>query len=58
MSTARIILLGHSMDAIYQITVLKRFYPDEAVIIAIVLALVPYMLIRGPVARVARALAG
>ena len=53
-STARIILLGLGMDAIYQFTVLKTFYPGEAVIIAIVLAFVPYLLLRGPIARLVR----
>lgn len=53
-STARIILLGFGMDAIYQATVLKTFYPGEMLIIAILLAFVPYLLLRGPFARVAR----
>jgi hypothetical protein len=53
-STARIILLGLGMDTIYQYEVLKTFYPGEAVIIALVLALVPYLLLRGPFARIAR----
>ena len=53
-STARIILLGLGMDVIYQATVLNTFYPAEAVIIALALAFVPYVLIRGPVARLAR----
>jgi hypothetical protein len=53
-STARIILLGLVMEAIYQATVLKTFYPGEAVIIAILLAFVPYLLLRGPFARLAR----
>jgi hypothetical protein len=53
-STGRIILLGLGMDAIYQATVLKTFYPGEAVIVAILLAFVPYLLLRGPVDRVAR----
>ena len=53
-ATARIILLGLVMDLIYQVLNLGRFYPDEAVIIAVLLAFVPYMLVRGPVARIAR----
>jgi hypothetical protein len=53
-STARIILLGLGIDAIYQIVVLKTFYPGEAVIVAIVLAFIPYLLLRGPFARIAR----
>jgi hypothetical protein len=55
-ATARIILLGIVMDAMYQMIVLRRFYPGEAVIIALVLAYVPYLLIRGPAARLARRL--
>jgi hypothetical protein len=53
-STTRIILMGLIMDVIYQLTVLKTFYPGEAVLIAILLAFVPYLLLRGPFARGAR----
>jgi hypothetical protein len=53
-STARIILLGIAMDTIYQIIVLKAFYPAEAAIIAIVLAVAPYVVLRGPIERFAR----
>jgi hypothetical protein len=53
-ATARIILLGIGMDAIYQYKVFGTFYPVEALIIAIVLAFIPYLLIRGPVDRIAR----
>jgi hypothetical protein len=53
-STAQIILLGLVMDAIYQIVEFKTFYPVEAVIVAVALAFVPYLLLRGPIARIAR----
>lgn len=53
-ATARIILLGLGMDVVYQAVVLKAFYPGEAVIVAALLAFVPYLLLRGPVARIAR----
>ena len=53
-ATARIILLGLAMDVIYQALVLKTFYPNEALIISLLLAFVPYLLIRGPAARIAR----
>ena len=53
-STARVIFMGLCMDAIYQLTELKTFYPGEAVIIALALAFVPYLLLRGPFARVMR----
>ena len=42
------------MDVVYQLIVLKTFYPGEAVIVAIALALLPYLLLRGPIARIAR----
>jgi Ca2+/Na+ antiporter len=53
-ATARIILLGLVMDAAYQVIVFRRFYPVEAVVIALVLAFLPYVLLRGIVLRVAR----
>jgi len=57
-ATSRFLLLGMCMDTVYQLIVLKAFYPVEAVIVAIALAFVPYLLLRGPVARIARALRG
>jgi hypothetical protein len=53
-STARILILGVVMDVIYQSIVLKTFYPAESAIIAILLAFIPYALLRGPFERVAR----
>jgi hypothetical protein len=52
-STARVLLLGLVIDTIYQLIVLKTFYPAEAAIVAIVLAFIPYLLLRGPIARFA-----
>ena len=46
-ATARIILLGLVMDAIYQFIEFKTFHPAEAVIIALLLAFVPYVVLRG-----------
>ena len=53
-ATARIILLGIGVDAVYQVIVLNRFYPNEAVVVALLLALIPYLVMRGPAARVVR----
>jgi hypothetical protein len=53
-ATSRILVLGLVMDAAYQLIVFKTFYPLEAIIVALLLAFVPYLLLRGPVARVAR----
>jgi len=53
-STARVILFGLCMDLIYQYIVFDTFYPAEAVIIAGLLCFLPYLLLRGPINRVAR----
>jgi hypothetical protein len=53
-STAQIILIGIVMDTIYQWKVFGTFYPVEALLVALALAFVPYLLLRGPIARVAR----
>jgi hypothetical protein len=52
-ATARIILLGLLMDLIYQLLVLRTFYPNEAVIIALLLGFVPYVVVRGLATRIA-----
>ncbi|MDG2527045.1 hypothetical protein P6166_16960 [Stenotrophomonas sp. HITSZ_GD] len=54
-AVARILLLGVAMDVIYQLKVFGNFtHPLETLVIAIVLAFVPYLLLRGPIARLAR----
>ena len=53
-ATARIVLLGMVMDAIYQVLELQRFYPVEAVVIALMLAFLPYVVLRGVMLRIAR----
>jgi hypothetical protein len=57
-ATARIILLGLAMDVIYQYLVFQTFYPAEALVVALLLAFVPYLLIRGPVTRIVRCCRG
>ena len=47
-------LLGLSMDLIYQHKVSTQFYPAEAVVIALLLAVVPYFILRWIVERMAR----
>ncbi|MCW5734209.1 MAG: hypothetical protein KIS73_08790 [Enhydrobacter sp.] len=51
-ATSRILLLGLTMDTIYQYIVFDTFHPAEAVIITLLLAFAPYVLLRGPVSRV------
>ena len=52
----RIFILAVVLDVIYQVIAFHRFYPGEALVVASVLALVPYILLRGPVNRLARML--
>jgi hypothetical protein len=51
---ARVILLGLCMDLIYQFIAFDAFHPAEAVIVALLLTFVSYLLLRGPCARIAR----
>ncbi len=53
-ATARILLLGISMDVIYQLRELQSFYPAEAAVVAILLAVIPYFVFRWIVEHVAR----
>ena len=55
-SVRNVFLLASAMDLVYQITVLKGMRPLQGLIIAVVLAIVPYLLVRGPVNRLARLL--
>ena len=51
---ARVFVLAVIMDLIYQLIVLRWIYPLELLIVAAGLAIVPYLLIRGPVNRLVR----
>ncbi len=53
-ATAKILILGVVMDTIYQLIELRTFYPAEAALVALLLAFLPYALLRGPIARIAR----
>ena len=49
----RIFMVAIVLELIYQPLVLHAFYPGEMLIVAFVLAIVPYILVRGPVNRIA-----
>jgi hypothetical protein len=51
---SRVIIFAFVMDAIYQFMVLRRFYLGEALVTVFVVAVLPYLVIRGPIARIAR----
>ncbi len=54
LATAKILILGVVMDVVYQAMALDEFYPSEAAVVAILLAFAPYVLLRGPIDRIAR----
>ena len=51
---AKVLILAIVLDAIYQLIELHWFYPGEAIIVAILLAFIPYLIIRGPTNRIAK----
>ena len=57
-SVARVFFLAVIMDVIYQLIVLGWVYPLELIVIAICLAVVPYLLVRGPMNRLVSRLRG
>jgi hypothetical protein len=50
----KVFILAMVLDAVYQLIVMHFIYPGEMIIVAIVLAIVPYVILRGPAMRVAR----
>jgi hypothetical protein len=55
-AVARVFVLAIVMDVIYQWIVRRWIYPGETLIVAVILAVVPYLLLRGPINRLARRL--
>jgi hypothetical protein len=55
-SVAKVFTLAFCIDVVYQLIVERWIYPGEALLVAFLLAIVPYVLVRGPVARAARAM--
>jgi hypothetical protein len=56
-SVGKIFILALVLDAIYQIIAIHFVYPGEAVIVAFILAIIPYLVLRGIVTRVATLIA-
>jgi len=49
-----VFILAVIMDLIYEWVMARFFYPLETIIVAIVLAVLPYLVLRGPINRLAR----
>ena len=53
-SVGRVFVFAIIIDLVYQWMVFRWFYPGEAFWVAVGLAFIPYLAIRGPVNRIAR----
>lgn len=49
----KVFIMACLLDTIYQIMVLKAFYLGELIVVALLSAVVPYFLVRGPLMRLA-----
>jgi hypothetical protein len=50
-SVGKVFLLALALDVVYQFIVARFVYPGEALLVAFVLAIVPYLILRGLVNR-------
>jgi hypothetical protein len=53
-SVGRVFILALVLDVVYQIIELRFVYVGEAIIVAFILAIAPYLILRGLVTRLAR----
>jgi len=53
-SVGKIFIIAIIIDLVYQLIVFRWFYPLEALLVAVILAFIPYLLIRGPLTRIVR----
>lgn len=53
-SVGKVFVLALVLDIVYQVLVSRFVYPGETIIVALLLAIVPYLLFRGLVTRIAR----
>jgi hypothetical protein len=52
-SIGKVFILAIVLDAVYQWIVQRFVYPGEMIVVSTILALVPYLLVRGVVTRLA-----
>src|SRR5215831_3868254 len=50
-SVGRVFILAVVLDIVYQLYVLRFWYPIQTIVVAFVLAIVPYLILRGLVTR-------
>lgn len=54
----KVFVVAVVLDTTYQLIVFRWVYPGEVLFIAVVCAIVPYVLVRGPITRILRLLFG
>lgn len=57
-SIGKVFILAMVLDVVYQIIVQKFVLPVEVVVVAFILAIIPYLVVRGLVTRIATAARG
>ena len=50
----KVFVLAFLLDVVYELIVYRWIYPGQAVIVALILAVIPYLLVLGLVARILR----
>ena len=53
-SVGKVFVLALILDVVYQIVVQRLVYPGEAIVVAFLLAIFPYLILRGLVTRLTR----
>jgi len=53
-SVGKIFILAVILDVVYQLKVHSTVYPGETLIVAVTLAILPYLVLRGPINRIVR----
>lgn len=52
-SVGKVFVIAMVLDIVYQLVVQRWVYPFEVIIVALILAIIPYLLLRGPINRIA-----
>ncbi len=52
-SVGKVFVMAMVLDIVYQLIVERWIYPLEVVIVAFILAFIPYLILRGPINRIA-----
>ena len=48
----KVFIVAFALDVVYELIVYHWIYPGQALIIAVILGIIPYLLVRGPLTRI------